>query len=212
MMIDTQITRPAVHHPEMDARCRARPLGASQISAKSFPRYLLDTAGGCCSISAILQPRKNTPSQYPFDTPTPPARYPADTHLLKSQDDVETAANTCGAKPSKRSEARAGLQFDRSKSVKQPSSNLQKAPQKILAVSLAFPSESHDPTCLPRASDRPASEDLRNVLRALSAGPVLRRPFTKATTTRGGRRGRGWQDLSRLSAHHAQRGGPGEGT
>ena len=124
MMTDTQITRPAVsYHPEMTLRCSVRCAVATTFSVRFFPRYLLDTGDAKCSIPAILQHPQNTPLQYLFDTPTPLPPYRRDTHLIESQDDVGASGSTCGAKPSKRSEALAGLRVDRSKSDKSKSSN-----------------------------------------------------------------------------------------
>mgnify|MGYP001153124186 CR=1 FL=1 len=93
MMIDTQITRPAVrHHPEMSYIClrskhvsRTKSLGRRREFFPGIPQILEGSHHG---INAILQHGETTLNRYQCDTPTRLYRYPADTHLIKSQDDV----------------------------------------------------------------------------------------------------------------------------
>lgn len=115
MMTDTLITRPAVkHHPEMKHRSSVRDTNATEkidrASCNKSPGIHTIPQRQVCSIQLILQSPQNTPSRYPYDTPTGCARYPVDTHLIKSQDDVNARNSTGGAKPQKRSAARAAWQ------------------------------------------------------------------------------------------------------
>lgn len=143
MMTDTQITRPAEsYHPEMTRRCAVRLAPARKKVARTsrgfFPGIPTIPTHLLCGIPAILQHPQKTPLRYPYDTPTWSPRYPVDTHLLESQDDVGTAASTGGAKPSKLSEARAGLRSDRLTDPECRSAKQEKAPSEIFWPSLSL--------------------------------------------------------------------------
>jgi hypothetical protein len=93
MMIDTQITRPAVrHHPEMSYICsrskhvsRTKSLGRRREFFSGIPQIL---EGSHYGIKAILQHGETIPNRYQCDTATRLSRYSVDTHLIESQDDV----------------------------------------------------------------------------------------------------------------------------